>query len=357
METEQLHQQRVSRTLDAQSANGGTAQFVDNRPKQNLTGLPDNLKSGIENLSGFSMDDVRVHYNSDKPAQLQALAYTQGTDIHVAPGQEKHLPHEAWHVVQQMQGRVRPTMQLKGVNVNDEEGLEKEADRMGGEAVVQTYTMPKKSLNPIMTSGVMQRRMEVPTVWNDTYSRYLPNDAPKNQSWKSYGRRIIKLCEGSSPTGLSIIEKDNPINKVVRDKNNGHLLTKMHIINSRFGGGGSDDNLRLGTSSSNLTNTDSHYHAVEQVICNFIKNKEGDTTHAVDYGVEINGPVPEYLANRNYELHKNQQITYHMVKFFLHRWCPTSFLCNVAFYKKEFPSSTWKIGNPYLQGEEIPLDM
>lgn len=100
--------------------------------KPNNTGLPDNLKTGIENLSGYSMDDVKVHYNSDKPAQLRALAYAQGTDIHVAPGQEKHLPHEAWHVVQQKQGRVQPTMQLQRVNVNDNEGLEKEADVMGG---------------------------------------------------------------------------------------------------------------------------------------------------------------------------------------------------------------------------------
>ena len=98
----------------------------------NRTGLPDDLKTGVENLSGYSMDDVRVHYNSSKPAQLQALAYTQGSDIHVAPGQEKHLPHEAWHVIQQKQGRVQPTMQLQGVNVNDNEGLEREADVMGG---------------------------------------------------------------------------------------------------------------------------------------------------------------------------------------------------------------------------------
>ncbi len=100
------------------------------------TGLPDNLKSGIENLSGYSMDDVQVHYNSDKPAQLQAYAYAQGTDIHVGPGQEKHLPHEARHVVQQKQGRVQPIMQMKGnVNVNDDAGLEREADIMGEKAV------------------------------------------------------------------------------------------------------------------------------------------------------------------------------------------------------------------------------
>jgi hypothetical protein len=102
----------------------------------NLTGMPDSLKTGVERLSGFSMDDVRVHFNSPKPAQLQALAYTQGTDIHVAPGQEQHLPHEAWHVAQQMQGRVQPTFQMKeaGVAVNDDPALEREADEMGANA-------------------------------------------------------------------------------------------------------------------------------------------------------------------------------------------------------------------------------
>jgi uncharacterized coiled-coil DUF342 family protein len=103
---------------------------------ENSTGLPDHLKAGVENLSGHSLDDVRVHYNSAKPAQLQAHAYAQGSDIHVAPGQEQHLPHEAWHVVQQKQGRVRPTTQLKGqVAVNDDAGLEREADVMGAQAL------------------------------------------------------------------------------------------------------------------------------------------------------------------------------------------------------------------------------
>ena len=103
-------------------------------PRQQ-TGLPTNLKAGIEALSGISMDQVQVHYNSDKPAQLHAHAYAQGVDIHLAPGQEKHLPHEAWHVVQQAQGRVSATRQLKaGVAVNDDLGLESEADAMGARA-------------------------------------------------------------------------------------------------------------------------------------------------------------------------------------------------------------------------------
>src|SRR5258707_9545623 len=101
----------------------------------NSTGLPTALQTGIETLSGLSMDDVHVHYQSAMPADLDALAYTQGTEIHVGPGQEQYLPHEAWHVVQQMQRRVRPTLQLQGQTVNDDQGLEKEADAMGAKAV------------------------------------------------------------------------------------------------------------------------------------------------------------------------------------------------------------------------------
>ena len=102
--------------------------------KKNLTGMPDNLKAGIEDLSGFSMDDVRVHYGSSKPAAVQAHAYTQGTEIHIAPGQERHLPHEAWHVAQQMAGRVEPTTEIGGIPVNDNAALEHEADVMGARA-------------------------------------------------------------------------------------------------------------------------------------------------------------------------------------------------------------------------------
>ncbi|MFZ6653898.1 DUF4157 domain-containing protein [Undibacterium sp. TJN19] len=105
-------------------------------PAASGNGLPHQLKAGMESLSGMRMDHVKVHYNSSQPAQLNALAYAQGTDIHVAPGQEQHLPHEAWHVVQQAQGRVQPTRQMKGnTPVNDDAGLEAEADVMGARAM------------------------------------------------------------------------------------------------------------------------------------------------------------------------------------------------------------------------------
>jgi len=86
------------------------------------------------------MDDVTVHFNSAKPAQLQAHAYTQGTEIHVAPAYSnphttegiRAIGHELAHVVQQKQGRVRPT---EGVPIGDDPALESEADKMAEKLV------------------------------------------------------------------------------------------------------------------------------------------------------------------------------------------------------------------------------
>jgi hypothetical protein len=124
-------------TIEDASTRSAPAQF-QTQPSlpTNNTGLPDTLKSGIESLSGISFDNVKVHYNSPKPQRLAALAYAQGRDIHVAPGQERYLPHEAWHVVQQAQGRVKPTMQMNdGLPINDDDKLEREADMMGARAL------------------------------------------------------------------------------------------------------------------------------------------------------------------------------------------------------------------------------
>ena len=99
--------------------------------KTNQTGLPDPLKAGVESLSGIAMDPVKVINNSNQPAQYGAHAFTRGREIHLATGQERHLPHEAWHVVQQAQGRVKPTRLVAGRPINDSKSLEGEADRMG----------------------------------------------------------------------------------------------------------------------------------------------------------------------------------------------------------------------------------
>lgn len=150
--------------------------------------LPFQLKSGIEQLSGISMGDVKVHHNSDKPAQLQAHAYAQGSDIHLAKGQEKHLPHEAWHVVQQKQGRVKPTTQFKtGVPINDDLGLEKEADVMGAKAL----QMKTFSLSDYKTGNSFQRK--------EIIQRETNFDYPEKEKPEKTVPELISSFNGKAP--------------------------------------------------------------------------------------------------------------------------------------------------------------
>ena len=224
---ENKNQVNTNAASQAQGGSEGLHLFTDNRPetaqlqqlqgmanqfteqiqlpiqkKKNNTGLPDNLKSGIENLSGMSMDDVKVHRNSDKPAQLNAHAYAQGMDIHLGSGREKHLPHEAWHLVQQKQGRVKPTMQMKsnpstalraGVNVNDDDGLEKEADVMGAKALMDPEKEALKSDVLIQPKAISVIQRMIWTYadgkWRDGDWAEAPLGGPMGlpkKAWKNY---------------------------------------------------------------------------------------------------------------------------------------------------------------------------
>ena len=106
-------------------------QKAPEQPKKqmpNLTGIPTQMKLDFERRSGLSFDDVRVHYNSDKPRKIGALAYTQIPQVHIGPGQERHLRHELGHVVQQKRGIVRPTAIEHGMAINRDPVLEHGAD-------------------------------------------------------------------------------------------------------------------------------------------------------------------------------------------------------------------------------------
>lgn len=89
----------------------------------------------MEQLSGEYVADATVHRNSPVPARVGANALTRGgREIHLAPGNDRHLPHEAWHLAQQRSGRVRPDRMIAGVAANVSAGHESEADRMGARA-------------------------------------------------------------------------------------------------------------------------------------------------------------------------------------------------------------------------------
>ena len=154
--------------------------------KKNNTGLPDNLKSGMENLSGMSLDHVKVHYNSSKPTQLNAHAFAQGSDIHVASGQEKHLPHELGHVVQQMQGRVKPTATIQGMALNDNPALESEATQMGQSALQMksNENAMNKNLNwQVATNYIQMVRFNNRGSLNSHFDKHVTNQGDAGGSY------------------------------------------------------------------------------------------------------------------------------------------------------------------------------
>ncbi len=293
------------------------AKFTDTRAplqraeppsKPNKTGLPDNLKNGIESLSGMPMDNVRVHYNSSQPAQLNALAYAQGTDIHVAPGQEKHLPHEAWHVVQQAQGRVQPTMQMKeGVAVNDDKGLEAEADLMGGRAVQLYKYNYLGSQMPVSTVQLVMQ-MKATGFGNG----FATDSAVQLASSVKYDTTAfdLELADGEKElVGKEMtahLEQGDPMRGSAPGdgvqsllmgtlKANGYMrMIRGHLLNGQLGGLGIAANLFPITSSANSK----HKNHVENPIKQQIKNgKDIDYTVTVNSQYKMSDPNAQFICD------------------------------------------------------------
>lgn len=129
--------------------------------RENHTGIPTQLKERMEQSTGMSLDDVRVHYNSDLPAKLDALAYAQGNRVEIGPGQERHLPHELGHVIQQKLGVVRSNAtHSSGVALNTDPALEHQADEIGAGKRVDPVQRKSKDvvqrMEPQPSGGVME---------------------------------------------------------------------------------------------------------------------------------------------------------------------------------------------------------
>lgn len=172
---------------------------VDDRPHEarsaapntpEATGIPGPVRAKMEAAFGADFSDVRVHPSSSRAAELGALAYTQGSEIHVAPGHwapetrrgQDLLGHELAHVVQQRSGRVSVTTQHGGVGINDEPALESEADALGaraagGETSRSTATPLGKAPSGAGGSTAVQLRSATwieRRAWLAFFDHYLP---------------------------------------------------------------------------------------------------------------------------------------------------------------------------------------
>jgi hypothetical protein len=128
----------VQRRFPTQQAGEQSTSSISNTG----SGIPESVQTKMEQALNTNLAGVTVHPNSAKATEVGALAYTQGTDIHVAPGHyspntssgQRLLGHELTHVAQQMAGRVQPTGEVGGLPLNDSPALEKEADSLGAKA-------------------------------------------------------------------------------------------------------------------------------------------------------------------------------------------------------------------------------
>ena len=145
--------------LAERSSVHGAARGPSSRPLRVLpasagsAGLPPKLSAGIAHLSGVDVSDVRVAYNSSEPSRLGAVAYAQGRQIFLAPGGEAQLPHEAWHIVQQRQGRVQSMGQIAGIPINEDVALEREATDMGAKALLAPPATRAEGASPASQAG------------------------------------------------------------------------------------------------------------------------------------------------------------------------------------------------------------
>lgn len=166
---------------DASKANPASDRPIEKKANENL---PKVLQSNIEASFGQDFSDVDIQKNSQKALELNALAFTQGENIHFAPGQfnpasetgRNLIGHEFTHIAQQRSGVVKPTrVMAKGLAVNENKGLESEADQMGKKAArgesLAKYQSPglgiRNYLRPLQAkSNVIQRAL---TTWGGTW--------------------------------------------------------------------------------------------------------------------------------------------------------------------------------------------
>lgn len=144
----------------------------DTPSTRNRTGLPEAAKSGIELLSGISMDDVRVHYNSERAADLASRPRAECRHpCRTRPGAAR-LPRSLARCSAGSGAYHAHEADKRGAPVNEDESLEHDADVMGARAIGSGAhsAAPAEEQKPVGTPGPVTR----------TGSEHRPLDAKKS---------------------------------------------------------------------------------------------------------------------------------------------------------------------------------
>lgn len=172
----------ISQMKSEQTAQPSKQNQANSSSSGSRTSMPAPVRSKMENSFGSSFGDVNIHTDSPQAKSMGALAFTQGNNVHFAPGQynpqsssgQALLGHELTHVVQQRAGRVAVPHQSKGAPINADHSLEAEADNLGAKAAkgeqvqvpgvgsnhfktippIQNSTQPVQCFLPLLMGGL-----------------------------------------------------------------------------------------------------------------------------------------------------------------------------------------------------------
>ncbi|WP_308910524.1 eCIS core domain-containing protein [Pseudokordiimonas caeni] len=299
------------------SAPGAGKDGVALQRKPSAGDLPENLQSGIESLSGRSMADVKVQFNSPEPGKYGAHAFARGTSIHVAPGQEQHLPHEAWHVAQQKQGRVSATGKIGGMPVNTDQSLEREADTMGAKAMQMAVnaqaTLP-------LQFGFGDTSLPALLQLKDSHVAFTQQELDFSAKGKGHkvavGKKTTadlvphKPLKGSSP-GSS--KEHDLLMKELRIHYPGEGFLRGHLLNDNLGGPGIWENMFPITAKANGSHLYDVEKPVKQALLDAYELNEKTVSkdkYSVHYAVEAvsTGRMDDFIEGPKAMLHCSWEI-------------------------------------------------
>ncbi len=235
------------------------------------TGIPVAVQAKMERAFDADFSDVRIHANSQQAVDLGALAFAQGTEIHFAPGQyqpESHagqevLGHELAHVVQQRQGRVGVTRQAKGLPLNDDHGLESEADTLGRQAAAAPAAPPVQRTRGSQPTGATPGRAPIQRLTTAT-----PVWAPVDASGEGTEVTIHPLGAVPPPGGSDAGQSNTVLSRrrmnLFTAASESEQYVQGHLLNEQMGGPG-DEPKNLTAFPKFITNAD-HKNLAETVI-------------------------------------------------------------------------------------------
>lgn len=281
---------------------------VDTPPeRESDTGIPGPVLAKMEHAFQTDFSAVRVHADSSHAESMGALAYARGNDIHFAPGKynpgtregQELLGHELAHVHENRKSPAGVTRWLKGGEpVNDNPGLERNADRLGRRAAQFPFTRGGQlgmdyPSPPVSAAPVMQFQIAYPDIdgtQKKVNTKYAGHTLSCSTSMPNTGCGQTSFIEtaGEHANSSSKSDPGDPYDSelykaygLLQDPGYtaSHAVIRMHMINHNLdpttlganGTQGNPHNIFLGTQRSNTN----HLNEVEKILKDTLIIKKG----------------------------------------------------------------------------------